>query len=117
MSESNHTRPSDRALADTLPAEEKPRVHPEPLAGNGAPILAEPGEIAARRGLADTLDAPPRTPQIPSAEPRSGPPSSPELARLRISEPQRYRIGSEFAQGGIGRILSARDERLDRARL
>jgi eukaryotic-like serine/threonine-protein kinase len=38
----------------------------------------------------------------------------PEAARLPIVEKEVYRIEGEVAQGGIGRVLSARDERLDR---
>jgi WD40 repeat protein/serine/threonine protein kinase len=97
-------RPSERALADTLPAEETPPV--PPAAQNGAP------SGPAERALADTLDAASAPPRTPAS--RSFPPSGPELARLRLPEAQRYRIDHEFAQGGIGRILKARDERLDR---
>jgi WD40 repeat protein/serine/threonine protein kinase len=101
QSKPSETRPSEGALADTLPAE----VPPQSFA---------PAERSSKtnktKALAETIDAP--GPQTP--DPRASPPSSPELARLRIAEPQRYRIGSEFAQGGIGRILRARDERLDR---
>src|SRR5262245_4589876 len=36
------------------------------------------------------------------------------VARLPTVDPRSYRISGEVAQGGIGRILRARDERLDR---
>lgn len=44
------------------------------------------------------------------------PPGSgrPQVARLPVVEKEVYRIEGEVAQGGIGRVLSARDERLDR---
>lgn len=44
------------------------------------------------------------------------PPTSgrPHVARLPVVEKEVYRIEGEVAQGGIGRVLSARDERLDR---
>lgn len=36
------------------------------------------------------------------------------VARLPVVEKETYRIEGEVAQGGIGRVLSARDQRLDR---
>lgn len=44
-------------------------------------------------------------------EPRSG---RSHVARLPVVEKEVYRIEGEVAQGGIGRVLSARDGRLDR---
>ncbi len=66
-----------------------------------------------------TLDAPPDypfahsspTPSNPSLS-KAGPGSDP--LHLHIADSYRYRIEGEYAQGGIGRILLAHDERLNR---
>ncbi|HRI62968.1 MAG TPA: serine/threonine-protein kinase [Polyangium sp.] len=71
---------------------------------------SNPGVVAqgARQppfGVTDTNNSP------MTVQPGSGRPS---IARLPIVEKSVYRIEGEVAQGGIGRVLSARDERLDR---
>lgn len=48
---------------------------------------------------------------LTTAQPGSG---RPHVARLPVVEKSVYAIEKEVAQGGIGRVLSARDERLDR---
>lgn len=92
--------------ADTLPA--------EPAACNSNPI-----KYAVNSAQVSTLEAPPDYPFAPLTPSPLSPPfisSAPgsDPLRLNISDSLRYRIEGEYAQGGIGRILLARDERLNR---
>jgi WD40 repeat protein/serine/threonine protein kinase len=73
--------------------------------------LPNKGEAAVQIAFQPTLA--PEDVRVPvmTIQPGSG---RPNIARLPIIEKEVYRIEGEVAQGGIGRVLSARDERLDR---
>ncbi len=83
---------------------------PDP-AGPGAPA---PGTDVVALGDARTLEAP----GAPTSWRADGTPSPARLATLAARLPRvardAYAVGSEVGQGGIGRVLQARDRRLDR---
>src|SRR4051794_6548586 len=54
------------------------------------------------------------TPGVDPAPAARPPFSPPALSELPVVEVDRYAISGEFARGGLGRILEARDNRLDR---
>ncbi|MEZ4314765.1 MAG: protein kinase [Polyangiaceae bacterium] len=113
----DHTHLSSSAGRARLHAPESPA----PAAGASAP---------PPRGIANTLvaDTPGARERVGSSDPTvlaeptgpsNTPPTSPErLAMLAASLPavprDAYQLGHEVAKGGIGRVMYARDQRLDR---
>jgi len=86
----------------------------EPGNAIGEPSTLKPtgkGKAAVRIAIQDT--GRPEDGRLPAMtiQPSSG---RPNVARLPVVEKEVYRIEGEVAQGGIGRVLSARDQRLDR---
>ncbi|MDI1483534.1 serine/threonine-protein kinase [Polyangium sp. y55x31] len=84
----------------------------EPSRGSGETERGEPATSAPRaNGAANTLS----TSQAPSALTTHVPSSGRwSAARLPLVDRSSYAVDGEVAQGGIGRVLSARDQRLDR---
>ena len=76
-----------------------------------SPRPSQRSAAATPRDLAPTIDA--SSPASPNA-----PTSSERLAQLAAHLPRvardTYEVGSEVAKGGIGRVVRARDQRLDR---
>lgn len=108
MSRAEHPKPNESSqaqppgIADTLPAE-APATVTIPIKYH-----INPSQLS-------TMDAPPGYPFTPlTPAPQSPTTPSSDPLRLHISDSLRYRIEGEYAQGGIGRILLARDERLNR---
>ncbi len=73
--------------------------------------LASKGHVAVPIAFQPTM--PPEDVRMPAMAPQPGS-GRPNIARLPVVEKEVYRIEGEVAQGGIGRVLSAHDERLDR---
>lgn len=73
---------------------------------------SEPRDNAAAGiDLLPTIGTANRSSSLPTIEPGSG---RPHVAKLPVVDKDVYQIDGEVGRGGIGRILSARDERLDR---
>lgn len=68
-------------------------------------------DVAARVALPPTIGAANQGSSSQTGGPRSG---RLQVARLPVVEKDVYQIDGEVARGGIGRVLAARDERLDR---
>ncbi len=106
------TAPRD---ADPSGPDEAPTVPPRiertlQLAGVG-PRPSKNGKASTPNDLAPTIDA-------ANAAFTSSPTSSERLAQLAAHLPRvprdTYEVGTEVAKGGIGRVVRARDQRLDR---
>jgi WD40 repeat protein/serine/threonine protein kinase len=112
------------ALADAIAGLRGDRRTPDPaladaIAGlRGAPERALADAIAGLRGdpaLADAIAVPRGAPASAEAtRVAEVPPPEPEGARLPTVPRGAYEVAHKFAQGGIGRILKARDPVLDR---
>ena len=90
----------------------------EPISGAEQTLSAPPtcpisGEDATL--LAGAPDTAPLTPVRVTQTTHSPGPQEPDLPDLLVVSREQYTAGDEFARGGMGRILAARDRRLGRA--
>lgn len=86
----------------------------EPVPSNAAlSTLKTPKKVQVEVNIVDQPTLGPTAARVPltTTQPGSG---RPHVARLPVVEKSVYAVEREVAQGGIGRVLSARDSRLDR---
>ena len=99
---------------ETLPVPASGPAAPAPASGDGETLAAAPAPalaLASASGDGETLAAASASASAPS---RPAATTTSATASLPIVERRHYHVLSEFARGGLGRILRARDKRTGR---